>query len=152
MRFPATDREGAAVRSSVRVQTPFRARLLVVDDERELLGVLRDALERVGHEVVTASSGSEGVARFREGGYDAVLTDLGMADVSGWEVAQVVRREGPPSIVLGLVTGWGATISEEMVTAHGVNLIVNKPFDLEDLVSRLHRAIAARGVTPNPAA
>jgi CheY-like chemotaxis protein len=75
-----------------------------------------------------------------------------MADVSGWEVAQVVRREGPPSIVLGLVTGWGATISEEMVTAHGVNLIVNKPFDLEDLVSRLHRAIAARGVTPNPAA
>ncbi|HEU4334050.1 MAG TPA: response regulator, partial [Candidatus Eisenbacteria bacterium] len=101
---------------------------------------------------VTASSGSEGVARFREGRYDVVLTDLGMADVSGWEVARTVRKEGRPGTVLGLVTGWGATISEEMVTAHGVNFVVSKPFDLEDLVSRVNRAIHTRGVTPNRAA
>ncbi|HET7904799.1 MAG TPA: ATP-binding protein [Candidatus Eisenbacteria bacterium] len=152
MRFPATDQAGPALRSTVRVEAPFRARILVVDDERELLDVLRDALERAGHEIVTASSGSEGVARFREGRYDAVLTDLGMADVSGWEVARTVRKEGRPGTVLGLVTGWGATISEEMVTAHGVNFVVSKPFDLEDLVSRVNRAIHARGVTPNRAA
>ena len=152
LRFPATDQAEAARRSRVTTGAPYRARILVVDDERELLEVLRDALERAGHEIVTASCGTEGLVRFREGRYDAVLTDLGMADVSGWEVARVVRGEGPPDIVLGLVTGWGTTISEEMVTGHGVDLVVNKPFDLEDLVTRVNRAIATRGATPNPTA
>jgi PAS domain S-box-containing protein len=146
MRFPATERPGAAAHSPVRVQAPFQARILVVDDEVQLLGVLRDALERGGHQVTTATSGQEGIDRFREERYDVVLTDLGMADVSGWGVAQVVRKEGAPAIVLGLVTGWGATISEEMVQSHGVNFVVNKPFDLEDLVSRVNRAMAARDV------
>ena len=149
MRFPATEQPGAAARSTVPVHAPYQARVLVVDDEAELLGVLRDALERGGHKVTTATSGQEGIERFREDRYDVVLTDLGMADVSGWGVAQVVRKEGAPGIVLGLVTGWGATISEEMVQSHGVTFVVSKPFDLEELVSRVNRAIAARDVTPN---
>lgn len=148
MRFPATEQPGSAVPSPVRVQAPYEAKILVVDDETELLGVLRDALERGGHKVTTASSGSEGIARFREGRYDAVLTDLGMPDVSGWDVARVVRREGAADTVLVLVTGWGATISEEMVRDHNVTFVVSKPFDLEDLLSRVNRAIASRGANP----
>ncbi len=152
MRFPATEQSGPAATSPIRVQAPYQAKILVVDDETELLGVLRDALERGGHAVTTASSGSEGIARFREGRYDAVLTDLGMADVSGWDVARTVRQEGEPGIVLGLVTGWGATISEEMVRDHGVTFVVSKPFDLEELLSRVNRAIAARATTPTRSA
>jgi PAS domain S-box-containing protein len=151
MRFPATKQAGPAAHSPVRVHAPFQARILVVDDEAELLGVLRDALERAGHQVTVATCGMEGIERFREQPYDVVLTDLGMADVSGWGVAQVVRKEGAPSVVLGLVTGWGATISEEMVQSHGVNFVVSKPFDLEELVSRVNRAMAARNTTPNRA-
>jgi DNA-binding response OmpR family regulator len=151
MRFPATEQAGPAAQPPVRVNAPYQARILVVDDETELLEVLRDALERAGHLVTTATSGSQGIERFRERSYDVVLTDLGMADVSGWGVAQVVRKEGPPSVVLGLVTGWGATISEEMVQSHGVNFVVSKPFDLEELVSRVNRAMAARNATPNRA-
>lgn len=152
MRFPATEQSGSAATSPVRVRAPYQAKILVVDDETELLGVLRDALERGGHAVTTASSGSEGIARFRAGRYDAVLTDLGMADVSGWDVARTVRKEGAPGIVLGLVTGWGATISEEMVRDHGVTFVVSKPFDLEELLSRVNRAIAARDATPTRSA
>lgn len=152
MRFPATEQSGSAAASPVRVQAPYQAKILVVDDETELLGVLRDALERGGHAVTTASSGSEGIARFREGRFDAVLTDLGMADVSGWDVARIVRKEGAAGIVLGLVTGWGATISEEMVRDHGVTFVVSKPFDLEELLSRVNRAIAARDATPTRSA
>ncbi|MEK7317129.1 MAG: response regulator, partial [Candidatus Eisenbacteria bacterium] len=151
-RFPATEQSGLVATSPVRVQAPYQAKILVVDDETELLGVLRDALERGGHAVTTASSGSEGIARFREGRYDAVLTDLGMADVSGWDVARTVRQEGEPGIVLGLVTGWGSTISEEMVRDHGVTFVVSKPFDLEELLSRVNRAIAARTTTPTRSA
>ena len=75
-----------------------------------------------------------------------------MADVSGWDVARIVRKEGAAGIVLGLVTGWGATISEEMVRDHGVTFVVSKPFDLEELLSRVNRAIAARDATPTRSA
>jgi CheY-like chemotaxis protein len=152
MRLPSTDRVQAEVETPKSVRASFQAKILVVDDEPEILCVLRDALTRTGHQVDTASSGTEGIERFRRGDYDAVLSDLGMVDVSGWEVARTVRQEGSPRIVLGLVTGWGATISEEMVTAHGVNFVIAKPFDVEDLVSKVNQAIDSnRATTPKPA-
>jgi len=115
--------------------------VLVVDDEVELLRVLEEALTGAGHVVTAASSGREGITRFREGDYDAVLTDLGMTEMSGWELARAVRREGKPGVILGLVTGWGATISEEMVTAHGVDFVLAKPFDVAALVRRINQAL-----------
>ncbi len=144
MRFPSVDPMTADLTPPERHPAPYPARILVVDDERELLGVMRDALAREGHAVVTAECGAEGVARFREGAFDAVLTDLGMPDVSGWEVVRIVRLEGGPRPVLGLVTGWGATVSDEVMTAHGVDFVVSKPFDVEFLTSRVNQALAAR--------
>ena len=141
MRFPATEGLGSERAPSLPRKARVAARILVVDDEVELLNILRDALVGVGHMVTIASSGAEGIARFRAGSYDVVLSDLGMADVSGWEVARAVRAEGSPRVVLGLVTGWGATISEEMVDAHGVNFVVAKPFDVEVLIDKLHQAV-----------
>jgi len=146
MRFPATEREGAAIASRQEVRAPYQARVLVVDDEPEILAVLREALERGGHIVEIAKSGSEGIQRFRAGKFDVVLSDLGMPDISGWEVARIVRREGSPRIVLGLVTGWGATISDEMLVAHGVSFVMAKPFEVGELVSRVNRAIGKSGV------
>ncbi len=152
MRLPATDVVGKAHPARPQILAPYQARILVVDDEPEILRVLRDALEGSGHVVETAASGSEGIERFRRATFDAVLSDIGMSGVSGWEVARAVRLEGPSRLVLGLVTGWGATISEEMVIAHGVNFVVAKPFDVDDLVSKLNQAIDGREVTPSPAA
>jgi len=152
MRFPVAAEETNAQPSKAHVHAPFKARILVVDDEPEILRVLRDALESSGHEVETAGSGADGIEKFRRSKFNAVLSDVGMADVSGWEVAQAVRRYGAPNVILGLVTGWGATISEEMVSAHGVNFVIAKPFDVDDLMSRLNQAIEAAAVTPNRAA
>ena len=148
MRFPSTDRTSASVPKKPGVEAPYRARVLVVDDEPEILSVLREALERSGHEVETAASGTEGIERFRNGRFDVVLSDLGMGDVSGWDVAKAVRKDGTARPVLGLVTGWGATISEELVKAHGVQFVIAKPFDVEDLVSKVNRAIESRPPTP----
>jgi PAS domain S-box-containing protein len=144
MRFPSTDRENASVAKRPGVEAPYRARVLVVDDEPEILSVLREALERSGHEVETAGSGAEGIERYRNGRFDVVLSDLGMGDVSGWDVAKAVRRNGAGKPVLGLVTGWGATISEDLVKAHGVQFVIAKPFDVEDLVSKVNLAIESR--------
>jgi PAS domain S-box-containing protein len=147
MRFPVAAGSQAARPARERVSAPYRARILVVDDEQELLGVIRDTLRADGHEVETAGSGSDGIALFRSRAFDAVLTDLGMPDVSGWEVARTIRSEGEPGVVLGLVTGWGAMVSEELVSAHGVDFVLSKPFEVNELLSKVNRALAGRHST-----
>jgi CheY-like chemotaxis protein len=143
MRFPAAERARPEPEPEDKEPRVRPAKVLVVDDEAEILSVLADALGATGHVVTTASSGAEGIALFRGSPFDVVLTDLGMVDVSGWEVARTVRLEGDPSVVLGLVTGWGATISEEMVLGHGVDFVIGKPFDVGDLIANVNRAIEA---------
>jgi PAS domain S-box-containing protein len=145
MRFPAVEPARPEPDQPAHEPHPEPASVLVVDDEAEIRSVLADALTAAGHDVTTASSGAEGIALFRGRRFDVVLTDLGMADISGWEVARTVRLEGAPDTVLGLVTGWGATISEEMVTGHGVDFVIGKPFDVEELIARVNRALDPRG-------
>jgi CheY-like chemotaxis protein/anti-sigma regulatory factor (Ser/Thr protein kinase) len=144
MRFPAVDPTSADFAVQERPKAPFRASVLVVDDEVDLVAVMRDTLLREGHEVVTATCGNEGIQKFRAGKFDAVLTDLGMPDVSGWEVARIVRQEGGPRIVLGLVTGWGATVSDEVMVAHGIDFVVGKPFEVGTLAGRVNETLAKR--------
>jgi PAS domain S-box-containing protein len=143
MRFPVANGGGAPRPKEQHAPAPYRARILVVDDEVELLGVIAEALRAGGHEVETASSGSDGIACFRAQRFDAVLSDLGMPDVSGWEVARIVRSEGEPVQVLGLVTGWGSMVSDELVSAHGVDFVISKPFQLDALLSKVNEALAA---------
>jgi PAS domain S-box-containing protein len=144
MRFPAVDPASADLKIAKRAPAPFQAQLLVVDDEVDLVAVMRDALTREGHVVTTATGGQEGIQKFRQGTFDAVLTDLGMPDVSGWEVARVVRKEGGRKIVLGLVTGWGATVSDEVMDAHGIDFVVSKPFEVGTLASKVNETLAER--------
>ncbi len=144
MRFPAVDPSSADFSATKRVAAPFAARILVVDDEVDLVAIMRDALTREGHTVVTATGGNEGIQQFRHGTFDAVLTDLGMPDVSGWEVARIVRKEGKRNVVLGLVTGWGATVSDEVMDAHKIDFVVSKPFEVGTLALRVNETLAKR--------
>ena len=144
MRFPSVDPTKGDLAGPTRHPAPFQARVLVVDDEIDLVAVMRDTLRREGHEVVTATGGNDGIERFRAGKFDAVLTDLGMPDVSGWEVARIVRTEGGPRIVLGLVTGWGATVSDEVMVAHGIDFVISKPFEVATLASKVNETLETR--------
>jgi len=148
MRFPAVDPSSAGFSAPNRVAAPFAASILVVDDEVDLVAIMRDALTREGHTVVTATGGNEGIQQFRHGTFDAVLTDLGMPDVSGWEVARVVRKEGGRKTVLGLVTGWGATVSDEVMEAHGIDFVISKPFEVGTLAARVNETLAQRASKP----
>jgi len=144
MRFPAVDPKSPELSIPERVPAPFQARILVVDDEVDLVSIMRDALQREGHVVVTATGGSEGIQKFRGGKFDVVLTDLGMPDVSGWEVARVARREGAAKLVLGLVTGWGATVSDEVMEAHAIDFVIGKPFEVGTLTAKVNETLASR--------
>jgi len=108
-------------------------RILVIDDETAIAQLLEDALTGVGHSVEIAVSGKEGVEMAVVSEFDLVMTDLGMPDMSGWEVASTIRKERPGVPVI-LVTGWGTTLSKDEVERCGISAVVHKPFEIQELL------------------
>ena len=75
--------------------------------------------------------------------FDLVLTDLGMPDMTGWDVARAVReRPDPPPVVL--VTGWGIQLDDQLLAASGVCDVIAKPFTLEEVLAAVERAMGRR--------
>ena len=115
-------------------------RILVIDDETSIAQLLEDALTGVGHTVEIAVSGREGVEMATLSDFDLVMTDLGMPDMSGWEVATTIRRERP-DVPIVLVTGWGTTLSAEEVERCGINAVVHKPFEIQELLDTASKVL-----------
>ena len=110
------------------VPKPSRtAHVLVIDDEHEVRSVLRDVLTSVGHTVVEAASGEEGLARCESEAVDVILADISMPGMSGWDVAAACRQRFP-RVPLGFVTGWGDRLDPEDVLRSGVRFVLSKPF------------------------
>ncbi|HYS15329.1 MAG TPA: response regulator, partial [Candidatus Binatia bacterium] len=82
------------------------ARVLLVDDDPKVLGTLTEILRSVGHTVTAAASGVSALAAYGPGRFDVVLTNLGMAGMNGWDLAERVRRVDADVAIL-LITGWG---------------------------------------------
>ena len=106
---------------------------LVVDDEPPVRAVLGDILESAGHTVVTLGDGAEAIARFAAEPFDLVVTDLAMPRVSGWQVARAVKQTAP-TVPVFLVTGFGVELSAEERQAHGVDLVLVKPLQIQEIL------------------
>ncbi len=107
-------------------------RVLVIDDEPFVRETLGEILRQQRHDVVIADDGVSGLARFREGAFDLVMTDLAMPGMSGWQVAQAVKAVRPQVPVV-LVTGWGVEVQADELHTHGVDRVMTKPFRFEDV-------------------
>ena len=112
--------------------------VLVIDDEADVRELVADVLASHGHRITTAAGGSEGVERFKEGHYDLVLTDLGLPDLNGWDVARAIKvcREAIPVLLL---TGWEDDLSPAAATL--VDGILKKPFGVDQLVAAVTAAL-----------
>ena len=119
------------------------ARILVIDDDAMMRSVLTDILIQSGCHVDEVGSGGGGIELFSHDEYDMVLTDLGLDDMSGWEVAQKIKEASPDTPVV-LITGWGMQLSEEENRTRGVDFVVSKPFKLEELRSVINSAMSLR--------
>ena len=120
------------------------SRILVADDEVAIRKVVRDALEKGGHEVETAVDGAEAARLLEEGAFDLVVTDLNMPNLDGLELVRRIRRTSAVPILVLTVR------HEERETVHlldaGADDYVTKPFGVAELVARA-RALLRRAET-----
>ena len=120
------------------------ARILLVDDEPLVIQTLSDALTTKGHEVVTAADGLDGMAKFKAGEFDLVITDIIMPDKEGIEFIMELRRHSP-SVKIIAISGGGRTGNVEflkMATKLGAVAALKKPIRLAEFYSVLSRCLA----------
>lgn len=122
-------------------QVPRSLSILVVEDEESIRRLLSSILGLEGHEVRTFRTASEGIASFQERGADLVITDLGLPDQSGWEVARQVKAASPATPVI-LITGWGVSAEVTEARRRGVDYVLPKPFEFEELSALISRALS----------
>ncbi len=116
------------------------ARILVIDDEEAVRDILSRMLRTKGHQVETASDGDEGIERFKKQPFDLVFTDLGMPKLSGWEVGKALK-ELNPKIPIVMITGWGMELSREKMSENGIDLMISKPFNFEQVTQLIFEAM-----------
>jgi GAF domain-containing protein/CheY-like chemotaxis protein/anti-sigma regulatory factor (Ser/Thr protein kinase) len=127
---PTTEEEPTASAGSV----------LVIDDEADVRDLVADVLAAQGYRITVAAGGREGLARFAAGAYDLVLTDVGMPDCDGWDVARAIKSSRADTPVL-LLTGWADSADSPPVRVEG---ILKKPFGLDELAAAVAEAVARR--------
>jgi CheY-like chemotaxis protein len=103
--------------------------ILVIDDEKGLLSIIREVLTRYGHRVEVATDGCEGIRMFDNGDFDMVITDMRMPGIDGKGVVRHVRSSVNRSIpVIGISgTPW-------LLKDLGFDMVLPKPFPLKKLV------------------
>src|SRR5882672_9503076 len=119
------------------------ARILLIDDDDLLRGVLAKALTHGGHEIVQASDGRQGVEVARASSFDLVITDLIMPVQEGVETITTLHKEQPKLKVIAM--SGGASNSKlylQIAGKLGARRVVNKPFTPKQLIEVIDEVLA----------
>jgi DNA-binding NtrC family response regulator len=107
------------------------ARLLIIEDNEEVLRSLKKYFNKKNYSVVTASNGLDGLKAY-EGdrqGFDLIITDLVMPNISGVAIISLVKKKSPDIPVIA-ITGWGEH-PEALATEAQADLVLEKPIELD---------------------
>ncbi|NQU44707.1 response regulator [bacterium] len=116
------------------------ASIIVVDDDDQVRVMLRQMLERIGHEVREASTGNEALKCYAEEPADLVIMDLIMPDKEGIETITEMRRKFPRVKIIAMSGGGriGADNYLEIASKLGAQRTLSKPFNLEKIQQALN--------------
>lgn len=108
-------------------------KLLIIDDDKDILAVLSEFLRKKKYIVVTASNGLEAMKLFEseEKDFDLIITDLVMPYITGVGVISIVKQKRPEIPIIA-ITGWGEH-PEALATESQADLVLKKPFELSEL-------------------
>ena len=111
------------------------SRILVVDDDDDIRGLLRTLLERAGHEVSDASDGREGLRELYAGSPDLVILDVAMPGLDGWATLERIREVSDVPVLM--LTARDAELERVRGLRGGADDYVVKPFGRQELVARV---------------
>ncbi len=111
-------------------------KILVVDDDISLCGQVAACLVDSGYKVEVANSGADALMLAREFGFDVILLDIGMPDMSGVDVCAAIRKE-KSMVPIIFLTGNNGVADKEIGLDLGADDYITKPFDTRELLARI---------------
>ncbi len=119
-------------------------RILIVDDEPELVELVQMRLEAHGYEVLTASDGSEGLARARAAKPDLLVLDLMLPKLNGYEVCTMLKHDTRyRAIPIVIFTAKAQATDEQAARDCGADAYLRKPFRPEEMLATIQTLLAA---------
>ncbi|MBU4487344.1 MAG: response regulator [Candidatus Delongbacteria bacterium] len=107
-------------------------KILIIDDQQEVLEVLAQILKIYNHEVVAITSGHNLDKKFQMYNFDLVITDYLMPDMTGIDIAKKIKCKYAGTKVY-IISGYHKLLSDEKMVEYGICGFLNKPFDMEEL-------------------
>ena len=126
-----------------------KKKILIVDDERDIIKALMIRLQGAGYDVVTAFDGAQGVFMAHKEKPDLIILDIRMPAGNGFSVAQRLKRSTHTfTIPVIFLTGSPDKGSEEKAMAIGARFYIKKPYDPEELLDAIRRALEENSEPP----
>ncbi len=133
--------------SSMESKTDHRLRFLMIDDEENILKMMKLWFEDSNVELQTADSAERGLRAIRNGRFDVIICDFGMEDMNGLEVGKAhldfCRFAGAPKTPFVLLTGLDTKLEAATLEISGVDRIVKKPVSTEELYNIVEEMVAS---------
>jgi DNA-binding response OmpR family regulator len=119
----------------------MKKRILVVDDEPDILYTLKEIFERENYEVFTVESGIECIKKLEKNFRGVVLIDIMMPHMDGWDtVREIVKRGLAKHIIIGIITGKGTMDHQKISGLESyIHDYFTKPFNIQKLVSSVNK-------------
>jgi CheY-like chemotaxis protein len=147
VKLPLSENVSEEAQSVFGLPTLRNLTILVIDDTELVVEFLRDALGLDHHKVLTALSGPKALEIFRDHQVDVVICDLGMPEMSGWEVGKkirdICRERSTAKTPFIMLTGWGGQILEkDKIIESGVDVVLEKPIKITKLLTAIQEAVS----------
>jgi DNA-binding response OmpR family regulator len=120
-----------------------RGRVLVVDDDADIRGLVRELLERQGYDVAEAANGRDGLRAFYASPPDVVLLDVSMPELDGWETLERIRDLS--DVPVAMLTARAAELEKVRGLKAGADDYVTKPFGRQELLARIEALLRRAG-------
>lgn len=127
----------------------FKRKILLIDDDRVLTGIVRTALEKVDFEVLTAQDGAEGINLALHQRPDLILLDLLLPKMNGYQVLRELKKNpATQNIPIVYLSAQDGEAEKYWAIEMGADDYVSKPFDIFHLIRRIHEHLEAAEEVP----
>ena len=132
------------VYSEIGITSVFMSKILIIDDNEQVLEILRSFFESNSYEVSTASHGAEGLRNFSDSPADIVMTDIVMPEKDGLETIQEFQRDFPDAKIIAMSGGGRTGTGDYLRVAelYGARYVFKKPFKLEEVLTAVEDLLA----------
>lgn len=121
------------------------SKILVVDDERNIVELIRLYMEKEGFETICAYTGDEALSKFKEENPDLIVLDLMLPGIDGWQVCREIRKTSAVPIIM--LTAKSETFDKVLGLELGADDYITKPFEAKELLARVKAVLRRSGTS-----